>query len=106
MRDRAIVVDSGLGLDSCPLDRQAMVGQPEAGKEREVFGVTRAEAVAGTGTGAWPSRSHCHQSDAGAAPSHCVDDAPVPHMNPSGHRTPGSMQRGQHVPRDVSQEPA
>ena len=36
-------------------------------------------------SGACPARSQSHQSDAGAAPSHCVDDAPVPHMNPSGH---------------------
>src|SRR4029079_14561852 len=26
-----------------------------------------------------------HQPEAAAAPSHCVDDAPLPHMNPSGH---------------------
>src|SRR3954454_17473524 len=36
--------------------------------------------------GARPARSQSQQSDAGAAPSHWVDDAPVPHMNPSGHR--------------------
>ena len=35
-------------------------------------------------TGACPARSQSHQSEAGAAPSVCVDDAPVPHMNPLG----------------------
>ena len=36
-------------------------------------------------TGALPARSQSIQSDAGAAPSHWVDEAPVPHMKPVGH---------------------
>src|ERR1700722_6460309 len=43
--------------------------------------------------GAFPRRSHSHQSDVEAAPSHCVDDAPVPHLNSLGHCTDSSMAR-------------
>ena len=35
--------------------------------------------------GALPACSHASQSEAGAAPSHCVDDAPLPHQKPSGN---------------------
>src|SRR5690349_10046909 len=35
-------------------------------------------------TGTRPARSHSIQSEAGAAPSHCVADAPVPQRKPSG----------------------
>ena len=38
------------------------------------------------------------QSDACAAPSHWVDDAPVPHMNPAGH----VMMRAEARPRQPS----
>ena len=48
MPDGRRIVDTLLGLEPRPLDRQPMVGQPEAEEEGEVLGITRAEAVAGT----------------------------------------------------------
>lgn len=62
-----------------------MVREPEPREEREVLGVARREAVPSPEIGARPARSQSHQSEAGAAPSHCVDDAPVPHVKPAGH---------------------
>ena len=86
VRDRALVVDPVVGLQPGPVHRQAVMGQPQLREKREVLGVAAREAVAATGHRRAPARSQSHQSDASDAPSHCVDDAPVPHMNPSGHR--------------------
>ena len=46
--DGGRIMDTGLRLEPRPLHRQPVVGQPEAGEEREVLGVTGAEAVAVT----------------------------------------------------------
>ena len=43
--------------------------------------------------GALPAPSQSIQFDSGAAPSHCVDDAPVPHMNPSGQPIARNLRR-------------
>jgi hypothetical protein len=64
-----------------------MVGQAQPGQQLEVFGKPLGKAVPSPESGAFPWRSHSHQSEAGAAPSHWVDDAPVPHMNSIGQCT-------------------
>ena len=74
------------GLESGPLQRQAVVGQPVLGEQGEVLGVAGGEAVAVTGSGARPADSQAYQSLRSAAPSHCVDEDAVPHQNPSGTR--------------------
>ena len=92
--DRRSIVDAPAGLEPRPLDRQPMVASTRDRRRGRSPRHTGAEPVALTRKGACPVRSQSHQSDDAAAPSHWVDDAPVPHQKPSGHCTTRSMARG------------
>ena len=92
--DGGRVVDTGLGLEPRPLHGEPVVGQPEAGEEREVLGITGAEAVAVTRQRGVARALPLPPVRGGRGPSHCVDDAPVPHQKTSGHCMSISMTSG------------
>ena len=76
--DDRCVMTTGLGFDPEPLDREPVVTQPETGKEPEVLRVTDSEPVPVTGQRSAPGPLQSHQSEVGDAPSHWVDEAPLP----------------------------
>jgi hypothetical protein len=72
------------GLSSRWLNDSAATFRPASFREGECE-VLLLKPIPSSETRAWPVRSQAYQSELGEAPSVCVDDAPVPHMNPSGH---------------------
>ena len=68
MVDEGFVVHALLGFEPRPLDREAMMAQPEAGQNREISRALPANPLPSLDSGVCPVRSQSNQSEAGAAP--------------------------------------